>query len=63
MRSNQYNPNQAGMNMLKDVETWRKVLKANIHPLLDLESKTEKLVEIHKMDYNELRAAVKQLQH
>ena len=40
-RSNQYNSNQAGADMLKACETFRKVLMANIDPFLPLEAKVE----------------------
>lgn len=56
--THQHNPNQAGMNILKDCETFRKALMANINPLLPLETKIEEKVKILAMDYNELRAAV-----
>lgn len=58
MTTHQHNSNQAGMNILKDCETFRKVLMANINPLLPLETKIETKVKIFAMDYNELRAAV-----
>lgn len=57
-RSNQYSPNQAGADTLKFCETARKVLNANIDPFLPLEKKVERQVEIMRMDYNELRAAM-----
>lgn len=46
------------MSILKDCETFRKVLMANINPLLPLETKIEEKVKILAMDYNELRDAV-----
>lgn len=58
MTTHQHNPNQAGMSILKDCETFRKVLMANINPLLPLETKIEAKVKILAMDYNELRASV-----
>ena len=57
-KDHQYNPNQAGMDVLKTCETFRKVLMANIDPLLPLEAKIEEKARIRAMDYNELRAAV-----
>lgn len=57
-RSNQYNPNQAGQDILKTCETFRKVLMANIDPFLPLESKVQAKVKILAMDYNELRSSV-----
>lgn len=58
MTTHQHNPNRAGMSILRDCETFRKVLMANIHPLLPLETKIEAKVKILAMDYNELRASV-----
>ena len=57
-RNNQYNPNQAGTDLLKFCETARRTLRANINPADSLESRIESLVAINRMDYNELRAAL-----
>ena len=57
-RNNQYSATQAGNDMLKTCETFRKVLMANIDPFLPLEARVEAKCKIHAMDYNELRAAV-----
>ncbi len=53
-----HSPNQAGMDVLKTCETFRKVLMANIDPFMPLEAKIEEKARIRAMDYNELRAAV-----
>ena len=58
MRDYHYNPTQAGFDVLKACDTFRKVLYANIDPLLPLERKVEAKAKIRCMDYNELRAAV-----
>ncbi|AVA38039.1 MULTISPECIES: hypothetical protein [Cupriavidus] len=54
----QHSSNQAGLDAVKFCETARKVLKANIYPLLPLEQKIEAQVAINRMDHNELRAAL-----
>lgn len=41
MRGHHYNPTQAGMDVLKACETFRKVLMANIDPFMPLEAKIE----------------------
>ncbi len=56
--THQHNPNQAGMNILKNCETFRKFLMANIDPFLSLEAKIEAKIKIRAMGYNELRASV-----
>ena len=63
MRSirNHYSPSQAGMDVLKACETFRKVLMANVDPFMSLEAKIEEKARIRAMDYNELRNAVKTL--
>lgn len=53
-----YKPTQAGIDVHKACDTFRKVLYANIDPLLPLEQKEEAKAKIRCMDYNELRAAV-----
>ena len=57
-RNNQYSATQAGNDILKTCETFRKVLKANLDPFLSLEAKVEAKCKINAMDYNELRAAI-----
>ena len=51
----QHNPYQAGMNILKDCETFRKVLMANIDPSLPLEAKIEAKIAKLTKQRNELR--------
>ena len=58
MRDYQYSPVQAGFDIHKACDTFRKVLYANIDPLLPLEQKVEAKAKIRCMDYNELRTAV-----
>lgn len=57
-RSNQYNPNQAGLDILAFCQKARKELIAKIDPSLPLEKNIEARVEIMRMDDNELRKAL-----